>query len=318
MMAIGHCPSFSDQKMTQDEWNNYELIDFGEGRKLERWGDLLIDRPSPAAESAKRSHPRQWSQAHGYFEKKYGGRGAWKWKRRIADSWNLRFGSVTVAVGPTPFGHLGLFPEQQGNWKWILRQHEASQSPLRVLNLFAYTGASTLFASRTRSKASPQEEAASDVVHVDASKSSVAKARRNATLSQLEHHPVRWIVDDVLKFCKREIKRGRRYDAIILDPPTYGHGPKGERWEIENHLEELLDCCRHLWSGDRGYFLLTCHSDSIDASMMKQMAASFFQKPQMPTASATVESGPMNLITRDQRLLNSGVFARWTLEASIS
>ena len=179
-MAVGHCPSFSDQKMTQDEWNNYELIDFGRGRKLERWGDLLIDRPSPAAVSAKRSHPGQWSQAHGYFEKKYGSRGAWKWKRQIADSWNLRFGSVTVAVGPTPFGHLGLFPEQQGNWKWILRQHEESQRPLRVLNLFAYTGASTLFASQTPSKASAPEKAASDVVHVDASKSDSFSARASS------------------------------------------------------------------------------------------------------------------------------------------
>lgn len=283
---------------------DYELIDFGEGRKLERWGDIWLDRPSPAADFIRRSQPTLWRNAHGQFQRTAGEQGVWKWSKKTKDLWELNFGPMSVEVGPTPFGHLGLFPEQQQNWQWIHEQSETRQRPLKILNLFAYTGASTLAAAHPRN----------EVVHVDASKSSVAKARRNACLSGLDHCKIRWIVEDVLKFCRRELKRGNRYDAIILDPPTYGHGPKGEKWTIDQHLNELLQCCQQLWSGHPGYFLLTSHSDSMTNAMIKQLAASMLSSSRSADLRKVVEAGSMDLETKDHRRLNSGRFARWTLE----
>ena len=291
--------------MPLGDWNDYELIDFGEGRKLERWGPCWLDRPSPAAELVRQSQPRLWQKAHGRFQRTLGEQGRWHWFEKGKESWELSFGNVTVEVGPTPFGHMGLFPEQRDNWEWIAEQNEAHRKPLKILNLFAYTGASTLAAAQARN----------EVVHVDASKSSVAKARKNASLSQLDHCKIRWIIEDALKFCHRELKRGNQYDAIILDPPTYGHGPKGESWTIEQHLDELLQCCRQLWTEDPAYFLLTSHSESMTKSTIRQLAASVVPQAKSKHRQPKVEAGLMDLQTKDQRRLNSGRFARWTLEA---
>jgi 23S rRNA (cytosine1962-C5)-methyltransferase len=292
-------------KMPLGDWNDYELIDFGEGRKLERWGHFWLNRPSPAAELVRQAQPTLWQKAHGQFLRTPGEQGQWHWSEKVKGSWELHFGPMRVEVSPTPFGHLGLFPEQRHNWKWIAAQNELAQQPLKILNLFAYTGASTLAAAHPRN----------EIVHVDASKSSVAKARRNASLSGFDQCKIRWIVEDVPKFCRRELKRGNQYDAIILDPPTYGHGPKGEPWTIDQHLNELLHCCQQLWSENPAYFLLTSHSESMAKSTIKQLATSVLPRSKSKDRRVTVEAGSMDLETKDHRRLNSGRFARWTLEA---
>ena len=215
--------------MAPNALDGYELIDFGEGRKLEQWGDILLDRPSPAAEGVRRQEPKRWQDADGRYERFGGDSGTWSWRRKPPESWQVQWKELCFLLAPTPFGHVGLFPEQQGNWDWLARQ-STKAAPLKVLNLFAYSGASTLAVSAEQN----------EVVHVDASKSSVNKARQNASASGLEKRTLRWIVEDVQRFCEREVRRGNQYDAFVIDPPAFGHGPKGERWDLEQHLAALI------------------------------------------------------------------------------
>ena len=302
----GNRPLNKPTNTSEHEWNDYELLDYGEGRKLERWGSFWLDRPSPAAEPFRRTQPELWDQVAGRFIRTSGEKGQWRWEDRKLTSWRVHFAPLTMEVAPTPFGHLGLFPEQADNWRWLLAQTGSPGRSLKILNLFAYTGGSTLAA------AGPSHE----VVHVDASKSSVTKARRNAALSHLETCNIRWIIEDVLKFCQREVRRGHRYDAFILDPPTYGHGPKGERWQIEQHLPELLGQCAELWSGEGGFFLLTCHSESVGLRDANRLVGDLLSRSRPEFDRNSIEVGPMNLTTQDRRCLNSGLFARCALEAT--
>ncbi len=244
---------------------HYELIDFGGGRKLERFGRILLDRPSPAALDQPRML-RDWSIA----DLKLDDRGEVLIGAKPVDPWQVQIANITFNLRVTPFGHVGVFPEQEVNWKWLqafkfadspAQQSPAQQSPVQqspvqqsrpqALNLFAYTGGSTMALAK----------AGFEVVHVDASAPSVRWARQNAEANQLNDHPIRWIVEDARKFAAREIKRGRRYDFIVLDPPSFGHGPGGDRWQIESDLFPLLENCLQLLS-DGGCWLLTAHSTS--------------------------------------------------------
>lgn len=211
--------------------------------------------------------------------------------------WQIAHGPLQFELRPTPFGHLGVFPEQAANWDWIGARIRRAKGPLRVLNLFAYTGGSTLAAAA----------AGAEVVHVDAAKNVVAWARRNAELSNLADAPIRWITEDARKFVRREINRGERYDAVILDPPSYGHGPGGEVWKIERHLPELLADCGKLTEGRREFLLLTCHSPSFGlAEAQACFADSIFGHCQN---SGRAE--PLFLSTADGRRLPSGIAVRW-------
>lgn len=246
---------------TRPTVNDYELIDFGEGRKLERVGGCLLDRPSPAAEGIPRSYPKHWARADGGFERVRQDQGTWTWRRTPREPWVFRQGSVILRLRATPFGHLGVFPEHAVHWDWIERHTRSSADSPRVLNLFGYTGGATLAASWPHT----------EVVHVDASRPSVLWARENATHSHKDQHTIRWIVEDARVFCRREVKRGRAYDAIILDPPSYGHGAKGATWSIERDLPDLLADCDTLLSrgreeGRAGFLLFTCHSPTFDAA----------------------------------------------------
>ncbi len=228
----------------------YQLLDFGAGRKLERFGPYVLDRPAPGAAEAAPRKFELWPDADATYERGGAQQGRWHFNRLLDESWPVRHGELTLILKFTDSGQVGLFPEQAKNWDWIAEQVRSAGRPLQVLNLFAYTGGSTLAAAA----------AGAEVVHVDAATSVVAWARANAEASGLADAPIRWIAEDAVKFARRELKRGHRYDAVILDPPGYGHGPRGETWKLEQHLGELLGVCLELTAENRQFILLTCHS----------------------------------------------------------
>ncbi len=288
----------------------YELMDFGDGRKLERFGGVVLDRPSSAAEGVSKLRPELWRDATARYERTRAEQGVWtpepsRWvpaKWRIVHDGEARF---LLQLAALPSGQVGVFPEQRNNWDWVARQVAKQQAtqrvpggpPLRVLNLFAYTGGSTLAAAA----------AGAEVVHIDAARNIVERARQNAELSGLADGPIRWITEDALKFCRREVNRGKHYDAVILDPPTYGHGPQGEPWQIDKHLLPLLQLCGELTAERRAFVLVSCHSPGIGpADLAAYLAEGIFGHcGQPPTA------GELFLETPDGRRLPSGVFARW-------
>ncbi len=230
---------------------NYELLDFGKGRKLERFGAWIVDRPSPAAESTLPTDASLWKKAHARYERESAQAGKWRFANDFSpDDWQLAIGSFRLRLQPTESGQVGVFMEQQANWDWLAARIRRAAVPLKILNLFAYSGASTLAAAA----------AGAEVVHVDAAGGVVQWARQNAEISGLAAARIRWITEDAMKFVEREIKRGQQYDAVILDPPSYGHGPKGEAFRLSEHLMPMLDGCRQLTEANRAFFLLTCHS----------------------------------------------------------
>ncbi|MCA9208150.1 MAG: class I SAM-dependent methyltransferase [Planctomycetales bacterium] len=273
------------------ELDQYELLDFGEGRKLERFGSLIVDRPAPAAAGVL-PRVRNWN-ADVRYRRTSGERG--EWNGEFPETWSVRHAAVRFELKATPFGHLGLFPEQAANWDWIARQCRAAEQPLRVLNLFAYTGGSTLAAAA----------AGAQVTHVDAARNVVTWARRNAALSQLEDRPIRWICEDAAKFVQREVKRGHRYDAVILDPPSYGHGPKGEVWRIHEHLPSLLEDCGRLVDGRAAWILFTCHSTDYNVAAARRLIGDAF-----PHGKRNRQAAELDLQAADGRALNCGVVVR--------
>jgi 23S rRNA (cytosine1962-C5)-methyltransferase len=282
----------------------YQLVDFGDGRKLERFGPYLIDRPSPAAADMPRAQPELWSRATARFELqgdlRGGERGRWVPSEALPQRWSVGFGPLRFEVKPTDFGHLGVFPEQAANWDWIAEQVRARASePRRVkmLNLFAHTGGSTLAAA----------QAGAEVVHVDSSKSAVAWARRNAELSELAFAPIRWIVEDAARFVRRELNRGNRYDAVILDPPSYGHGPAGETWKLEADLPALLAACAELTAGRCRFILLTCHTPSVTPATAEKLVGVGFRANRVTVSE-------LSIACATGHRLSCGVFARWSAE----
>lgn len=213
-----------------DQWKDYEIIDTSKGEKLERWGDVLLIRPDPQIIwNTPKTHPA-WKKADARYIRSNAGGGRWQNRTLDQKEWKIRYGGLTFKVSPTGFKHTGLFPEQAVNWDFMAGKIRAANRPVKVLNLFAYTGGATLACA----------EAGASVCHVDASKGMVAWARENAALSGLGDKPIRWIVDDCKKFVEREIRRGNRYDGILMDPPSYGRGPGGEVWKLEEQIYELL------------------------------------------------------------------------------
>ncbi len=289
----------------------YELIDFGGGRKLERFGSMLLDRTSPAAEAHYRAQPELWRTADARFEladstKGVPSRGRWSIDHRPPSPWITQHRSAHFQLKLTDFGHVGIFPEQAPMWDWVAQQNARGRAQgaisgggaeeSRVLNLFAYTGGSTVAAAT----------AGAEVTHVDAARNVVDWARRNAELSGVSSAPIRWIAEDALTFAQRELKRGRQYDSIILDPPSYGHGPSGEVWKIDEDLPVLLSVCRELIGERRGLVLLTCHAPQYDAPRLVELLA----RARFGSRNREFESGELWLSTTAGRRLHSGSFAR--------
>jgi 23S rRNA (cytosine1962-C5)-methyltransferase len=291
---------------TQPLTNDYELLDFGDGRKLERFGAVVLNRPCPAADELAKSRPELWETITARFRGPRTGDGSWT---PVPKSWmpadwcleQLGVGAFRLKLDALPSGQVGAFPEQRDNWSWISRQVAKAAATLgrapRVLNLFAYTGGSTLAAVA----------AGAEVVHIDAVQTIVDRAKENAALSGFAEKPVRWIAEDAVKFCQRELKRGNQYDGVILDPPSYGHGPKGEPWKIDTDLLPLLTMCGELTAESRSFALVSCHSPGIGpAELSAYLSEGIFGHCGQPPAA-----GELALATSDGRQLPAGVFARW-------
>jgi 23S rRNA (cytosine1962-C5)-methyltransferase len=280
--------------------DQYQLLDFGSGRKLERFGRYLLDRPAAAAEATPKRQAELWPQADARYDRNPAQPGRWSCARVIDPAWSVRHDDLTFELKLTEFGHLGLFAEQVENWDWIARQVRAAARPIRVMNLFAHTGASTLAAAA----------AGAEVTHVDAAANVVAWARRNAQASRLDDKPIHWIAEDAVKFVRRELKRGHGYDAVILDPPSYGHGPHGETWKLDEHLGFLLTKCLELTAKNPRFLLLTCHSGDLAfaAPLLKYTIA---QRPDLREAGQ-LSSHDLCLISAAGERLHCGAAVRWS------
>ncbi len=250
-----------------DKWQDYELIDASGGEKLERWGSRILLRPDPQAIWATERRDPRWRRPDAAYRRSSSGGGAWE-KNSLPPSWRIRYGELTFQVKPMSFKHTGLFPEQAANWDWAMERIRAAGRPIRVLNLFAYTGGATLACLA----------AGAEVCHVDAAKGMVAWAKENALCSGLEGRPVRWIVDDCVKFCQREIRRGKKYDAVIMDPPSYGRGPGGEVWHLEDSLWSLVSTVTELLSDDPLFVLINSYTTGLSPSVLTYMAESLFTR----------------------------------------
>jgi 23S rRNA (cytosine1962-C5)-methyltransferase len=280
--------------------NGYELLDSGDGEKMERYGEFVVARPDPQALWPKALPESEWAKAHAVFSRDSKNTG-WELKKTLPEKWQIDFGGLKFWIKPTSFKHTGLFPEQQSNWDWLRQQVESRkskvESPVRVLNLFGYTGGASLAAA----------QAGAEVVHVDGSKSAIAWARENAEISGLTSKPVRWILDDAAAFVRREIKRGNKYEGIIMDPPAFGHGPKGEMWKIEESFLPFLDMCRQILSDQPLFFLLNGYASGYSAIAYKNNLDELTKK-----YGGSVEMGELTIEeSLNKRLLPCGIFARW-------
>lgn len=290
----------------QDE---YELIDSGEGEKLERYGKYFLRRPDPEALWQKSKNIVIWDKADLKFVRnssKNNMRVQTRWiiKDNIPKNWNINFGNLNFSIRPTSFKHIGLFPEQLSNWYWmekIIKNAELrinNEGKIKVLNLFGYTGGATLACAKV----------GAEVCHVDGSKTAVEWARINAKLSGLNDAPIRWIVDDVLVFLKREIKRGRKYDAIIMDPPSFGHGPKDELWKIEEHFLLLMELCKEILSDNPLFIIINGYTAGYSSIAYENNL-----KDMMKKYKGKIEIGELVIEESSKdRLLPCGIFARWS------
>ena len=246
-----------------DKWKDYELLDASGGEKLERWGDYILVRPDPQVIwNTERLHPG-WENADGYYVRSSKGGGNWT-RSRLPAAWQIGYGPLRFNLKPFAFKHTGIFPEQASNWDWFTSLINKAGRPVKVLNLFAYTGGATAAALK----------AGASVTHVDASKGMVSWAHENADASGLKDAPVRWIVDDCIKFAQREMRRGNKYDGIIMDPPSYGRGPKGETWKLEDSVYGLICDAVSLLGDDPLFFLISSYTTGLQPGVLRYMLSS--------------------------------------------
>jgi 23S rRNA (cytosine1962-C5)-methyltransferase len=271
----------------------YELIDSGEGRRLERFGDYILDRPDPQVIWKKNLQPSEWEKANAKFDN------GWK-NNDVPEKWILEYNAVKFYAKLTPFKHTGIFPEQAVQWDWInekLKSKKEEVANLNILNLFGYTGIASLFAAK----------AGATVTHVDASRPAITWANENRALNN-EKWPIRWIVDDALKFTEREAKRGVKYDAIIMDPPVYGHGPQGDVWDFNKDFPRLLENCKKILSDNPLFVLVNAYAISSSSITLANTLQGVFGD-----VEGTIENGELTLKeTSGGRLLSTGIWARWS------
>ncbi len=281
-----------------DKWNEYEVLDTSCGEKLERWGDYLLIRPDPQVIwQTEKTDPR-WDRPDAHYHRSSRGGGEWE-SFRLPQEWSIRYRNLQFHLKPFKFKHTGLFPEQAVNWEWFSERIRKSGRTLKILNLFAYTGGATLAAAA----------AGAAVTHVDASRGMVGWAKENAASSGLADAPIRWLVDDCVKFVEREIRRGSRYDGIILDPPSYGRGPKGEVWKIEASLYPFLERTARLLSDEPVFYLLNSYTTGLQPAVLSYLINSIIVK----RYGGRVQADEIGLPVTDSRLiLPCGACARWS------
>lgn len=244
-----------------DKWTDYEIIDAADGKKLERWGDIILNRPDPQIIWAQKSDKNAWNNADAVYHRSKSGGGEWEFFSDTEESWHVKYRHLTFNVKPMGFKHTGLFPEQAVNWDFMYDAIKNAKREISVLNLFAYTGGATVSCASAGAK----------VVHVDAAKGMVQWAKENAASSGLTDAPIRYIVDDCMKFVEREIRRGHKYDAIIMDPPSYGRGPKGEIWKFEDELNTLVSRCTELLSDNPLFFIVNSYTTGISHTIVANL-----------------------------------------------
>ena len=280
-----------------DQWNDYEVLDTSRGEKLERWGDYLLVRPDPQVIWDTPRKQYGWKHPNGHYHRSKQGGGEWEFFD-LPKQWDIHYRSLTFHLKPFSFKHTGLFPEQAVNWDWFSDKIKKAGRPVKVLNLFAYTGGATLAAAA----------AGASVTHVDASKGMVTWAKENAVASGLGDAPIRWLVDDCVKFVEREIRRGNHYDGIIMDPPSYGRGPKGEIWKIEEKIYSLVCLCEKLLSKDPLFFLINSYTTGLQPAVLSYMLGTAVAKKHGGKVSADEVGLP---VSASGLVLPCGASGRW-------
>ena len=287
-----------------DQWNDYEVIDCSKGEKLERWGDYLLVRPDPQVIWDTPKKENGWRKMNGHYHRSSKGGGEWEFFQ-LPKEWTIQYSlpinkKLTFHLKPFSFKHTGLFPEQAANWNWfsqLIADAVSKGRQVKVLNLFAYTGGATLAAAA----------AGASVTHVDASKGMVTWAKENAISSGLKDAPIRWLVDDCVKFVEREIRRGNHYDAIIMDPPSYGRGPKGEIWKIEESVYPLIQLCSHILTDNPLFFLINSYTTGLQPAVLSYMISTV-----LGTANGTVTASEIGLpVSSNGLVLPCGASGRY-------
>ena len=278
-------------------WKDYEILDMADGEKLERWNNIYLVRPDPQIIWKEKSYPEKWKLAYARYNRSNTGGGNWQRYKKIPDVWQVKYKDLTFNIKPMGFKHTGLFPEQAVNWDWMISKIKNANRPIKVLNLFAYTGGATVACSY----------AGASVCHVDSSKGMVAWAKENITSSGLADRPVRYIIDDVTKFVQREIRRGNKYDAIIMDPPSYGRGKNGEVWQFENNIADLVELCSQVLSDKPLFFLINSYTTGISSKVLENILTLKLHK-----RNGKLSSGEIGLPMKDSNLiLPCGIYGRW-------
>ena len=280
------------------DWKDYEILDMSDGEKLERWNNIVLIRPDPQIIWKEKMFPEKWKLANARYNRSSNGGGGWKYNKKVPDSWKVQYKELTFNIKLMGFKHTGLFPEQAVNWDWMINKiRNSGRKDIKVLNLFAYTGGATVACSY----------AGAQVCHVDSSKGMVSWAKENLAVSGLSDRPVRFIIDDVTKFVQREIRRGNKYDSIIMDPPSYGRGKNGEVWQFENNIADLVELCKGVLSETPLFFLINSYTTGISSKVLENIL-----NLKLGMKKGKLSSGEIGLPMKDSNLvLPCGIYGRW-------
>lgn len=290
-----------------NNWKDYEILDMANGEKLERWNNIYLVRPDPQIIWNDKQYPEKWKQANARYNRSSTGGGHWDYKKRLPDSWQIKYKNLTFNIKQMGFKHTGIFPEQAVNWDWMMdkiqNEIKTTNREVKVLNLFAYTGGATVACLY----------AGASVCHVDSSKGMVAWAKENVVSSRLQERPVRYIVDDVVKFVQREIRRGNKYDAIIMDPPSYGRGANGEVWKFEENLPMLIEICMQVLSDNPLFFLINSYTTGTSSMVLENLLKMNMRKKYGKRADDGIfENGEVGLpMTDSDFILPCGIYSKW-------
>ncbi len=281
-----------------NEWKDYEILDMANGEKLERWGNIKLIRPDPQIIWKEKQFPKEWKKVDAVYHRSNSGGGYWEYRTKLPNDWQIKYKDLSFHIKPMNFKHTGLFPEQAVNWDWMIEKIKNAKREIKVLNLFAYTGGATVACLY----------AGASVCHVDSSKGMTTWAKENVEASGLKDKKVRYIVDDVVKFVQREIRRGNAYDAIIMDPPSYGRGTNGEVWQFEENIADLVNLCTKILTDKPLFFLINSYTTGISSTVLQNMLQIEIRGMQ----GGKVSSGEVGLpMTNSNLILPCGIFGRW-------
>ena len=281
-----------------NKWQDYEILDMANGEKLERWGNITLIRPDPQIIWKEKTFPEKWKKADARYVRSSTGGGSWTYKSQVPKSWKITYKDLTFNIKPMGFKHTGIFPEQAVNWDWMMNKIQGSKREIKVLNLFAYTGGATVACLK----------AGASVCHVDSSKGMCEWAKENVATSGLKDRPVRFLIDDVVKFVNREIRRGNKYDGIIMDPPSYGRGANGEVWKFEENIAPLIEICMNVLSDKPLFFLINSYTTGISSQVLENLLRINIPKK----VNGKFSNGEIGLpMTNSKLILPCGIYGRW-------